>query len=396
MKKRMGGCFVRCGCWFPVRFGPAQPVKKWWFVDIIITRFASEGQLQPDKRLPSALSTMTTSNGDLLKRPRIAVTMGDPAGVGPEICLKMLADPAVAECCHPIVFGDTFVLESVARQCGLPLPKLICHSGDISDCDEIQSPALFSTGDSDRLNVNSGTVTAETGARSFDYINTAIDAALAGHVDAVTTGPINKEAWQMAGVKHPGHTELFAERSATARFCMMMTSPSFSCSLVTTHVGYYEVPGLLTSERILEVIELTHEALGLIVGRPPKLVVLGLNPHAGEGGLFGKREEEMIIGPAVTAAQQRGIDIEGPLPPDTAFLPWRREATDGFICMYHDQGLIPFKALNFETGVNITLGLPLIRTSVDHGTALDIAGQGKADESSLISAVRLAARLAAG
>ena len=175
---------------------------------------------------------------------------------------------------------------------------------------------------------------------------------------------------------------------------MMMTAPAFSCSLVTTHVGYDEVPKMLTSDLILEVIQLTDEALTRICGRKPKLLTLGLNPHAGEAGLFGNREEENIITPAIESAIQQGIDIEGPLPPDTAFLPWRRESTDGYICMYHDQGLIPFKALNFDTGVNITLGLPLIRTSVDHGTALDIAWQGKADVSSLIAAVSLAAKLA--
>lgn len=174
---------------------------------------------------------------------------------------------------------------------------------------------------------------------------------------------------------------------------MMMTAPAFSCSLVTTHVGYAEVPQLLTTERILEVIRLTHTALERNLGRPPKLVALGLNPHAGEHGLFGDHEEEKVIEPAVQLAVKEGIDIEGPIPPDTGFIEWRRQQTDGYICMYHDQGLIPFKALNFDTGVNTTLGLPIIRTSVDHGTALDIAWQGKAEVSSLIAALELAAKL---
>ncbi|MCL4152699.1 UNVERIFIED_CONTAM: hypothetical protein GTU68_045782 [Idotea baltica] len=198
----------------------------------------------------------------------------------------------------------------------------------------------------------------------------------------------------MAGIDYPGHTELFADRFGTEEFAMMMTSPAFSCSLVTTHVGYYEVPSQLTIDSILEVIHLTHDSLKRILGRQPKLVALGLNPHAGEGGLFGNQEEEKVILPAVEKAIQAGVDIEGPIPPDTGFLPWRREQTDGYVCMYHDQGLIPFKAFNFDTGVNITLGLPIVRTSVDHGTALDIAWQGKADVASLISAVKLAARLA--
>ncbi|MFK7766276.1 MAG: 4-hydroxythreonine-4-phosphate dehydrogenase PdxA [Mariniblastus sp.] len=330
--------------------------------------------------------------------PRVAITMGDPAGVGPEICLRLLADENVSKFCHPVVFGDADVLKIVAEKIGLPNTATVVRSGDTANCLESKSPTVFHVGSSQVQVVEPGVVSKQTGQCSFDFIQTAIDAALAQHVDAVATGPINKEAWQMAGIKYPGHTELFADRAATDRFCMMMTAPSFSCSLVTTHVGYHEVPAMLNSERIVEVIQLTHEALKRICDRKPKLTVLGLNPHAGEGGLFGNREEELIISPAIESAKEQGIDIAGPLPPDTAFLPWKREETDGYICMYHDQGLIPFKALNFDTGVNITLGLnppvgSLIRTSVDHGTALDIAWQGKADVSSLISAVKLASKL---
>lgn len=338
--------------------------------------------------------------------PRIAITMGDPAGIGPEICLRLLADESVATYCHPIVFGNADVLELVAEKCGLEKPPAILRSGETSNCLNVTSPAVFHLDDPEADTIQSGVVSKATGKSSFDFIESAINAALAQHVDAVSTGPINKEAWQMAGIKYPGHTELFAERAKTDRFCMMMTAPAFSCSLVTTHVGYHEVPAMLETDRIVEVVQLTNDALTRICDHTPKLTVLGLNPHAGEGGLFGNREEERIITPAIEIAKGQGINIEGPLPPDTAFLPWKREETDGYICMYHDQGLIPFKALNFDTGVNITLGLtpseklngpnnvPLIRTSVDHGTALDIAWQGKADVSSLISAVRLASRLA--
>ncbi len=319
--------------------------------------------------------------------------MGDPAGVGPELCLRLLNDASVARFCLPIVFGDALVLAAVAERLEMPGPTIVIAAEKESELKEIDGPALVQVGQIEMPDLIPGVVTAGTGQRSYEYINTAIDAALAGHVDAVATGPINKEAWQKAGIKYPGHTELFADRAETDRFCMMMTAPAFSCSLVTTHVGYRDVPDLLESDRILEVIQLTHEALSRIVGHTPKLIALGLNPHAGEGGLFGNREEENLIVPAVAAAINQGIDIEGPIPPDTAFLPWRREQTDGYICMYHDQGLIPFKALNFDTGVNITLGLPLIRTSVDHGTALDIAWQGIADVSSFIAAVELAAKL---
>ncbi|MFT7632546.1 MAG: 4-hydroxythreonine-4-phosphate dehydrogenase [Mariniblastus sp.] len=320
--------------------------------------------------------------------------MGDPAGVGPELCLRLLDNDAVSQSCQPIVFGDRQALSRVANQLNLPWPPRVVSLNEWQDAGPSKQPTIVDIGGLAAEHLVPGKVNRYTGQASFEYIERAIESALAGTVDAVVTGPINKEAWQSAGIQFPGHTELFADRAQTDRFCMMMTAPSFSCSLVTTHVGYSEVAGMLESDRILEVIQLTHDALQRICGRDPKLLVMGLNPHAGEGGLFGNQEEERIIAPAIAQAKLQGIDIEGPVPPDTAFLPWHREATDGYICMYHDQGLIPFKALNFDTGVNITLGLPLIRTSVDHGTALDIAWQGKADVSSLISAVTLATKLA--
>lgn len=320
--------------------------------------------------------------------------MGDPAGVGPELCLRLLDNDAVSQTCQPIVFGDRQALSRVANQLNLPWPPRVVSLNEWQDAGPSKQPTVVDIGGLAAEHLVPGKVNRYTGQASFEYIERAIESALAGTVDAVVTGPINKEAWQSAGIQFPGHTELFADRAQTDRFCMMMTAPSFSCSLVTTHVGYSEVAGMLESDRILEVIQLTHDALQRICGRDPKLLVMGLNPHAGEGGLFGNQEEERIIAPAIAQAKSQGINIEGPVPPDTAFLPWHREATDGYICMYHDQGLIPFKALNFDTGVNITLGLPLIRTSVDHGTALDIAWQGKADVSSLISAVTLATKLA--
>ena len=174
----------------------------------------------------------------------------------------------------------------------------------------------------------------------------------------------------------------------------MLTSPEITCSLVTAHVGFRDIAKLLSVERIVEVIELSHVALARMLGRPPRLTVCGLNPHAGENGLFGAGEEEEFIQPAIDATAAMGLDVVGPLPPDTAFLPARRRATDGYICMYHDQALIPLKALAFDSAVNVTLGLPIVRTSVDHGTALDIAWQNQADSTSLIRAIELAVRLA--
>jgi len=319
--------------------------------------------------------------------------MGDPAGVGPELCLRLLANESIERTCHPIVFANLIALARVAEQCNLPMPRHSISVSEISDSFSPTQPMVVDVEGLTNDQLKPGIVNEHTGRASYNFIEQAIKCALNGQVDAVVTGPIHKEAWQSAGIKFPGHTEMFAERAKTDRFCMMMTSPAFSCSLVTTHCGYFEVPEQLTTDRIVEVIQLTNEALTRICDRQPKLVVMGLNPHAGEGGLFGNREEEEIITPAIEQALAQRIDIEGPLPPDTAFLPWRRDSTDGYICMYHDQGLIPFKAFNFDTGVNITLGLPMIRTSVDHGTALDIAWQGKADVSSFISAVELATRL---
>ena len=316
--------------------------------------------------------------------------MGDPAGVGPEVCLHALASAEVASLCTPIVFGDAAVLRACAERTKLPAPARIIADADIGSCTQ---PAVLDLGAIALEAFTPGAINAATGRAGCAYVHRAIDAALAGHVAAVTTAPLNKEAMSMAGIKFPGHTEIFAARTNAARTCMMQYSEEITCTFVTVHVGYAEVPALLTRERILDVIELTAEGLARIRGRKPKLAVLGLNPHAGEHGLFGDREEERIIIPAIEEARARGHDIEGPLPPDTAFLPWKRRSTDAFVCMYHDQGHIPVKALAFDSAVNTTLGLPIIRTSVDHGTALDIAWQGTARPDSLFAAVRLAVRL---
>lgn len=327
--------------------------------------------------------------------PRIAVTMGDPAGVGPELCLRLLADDALRAECTPLVFGDAAILCRVADATGLPEPLASCCGQQWPPrCRHLDEPAVVDLQAIDAADVSPGEVSAATGRAAYRYIEAAIAAAQAGEVDAVTTGPVHKEALNLAGVIHPGHTEIFAEKTGAESSCMMLTSDTITCSFVTGHVGLSEVPGLLTTERILEVIRLSHAAMEKLRGREPRLVVCGLNPHAGEHGLFGSREEERIITPAIEAAHAAGYHVAGPLPPDTAFLPKLREATDCYVCMYHDQGLIPLKALAFDTAVNVTLGLPIIRTSVDHGTALDIAWQGRADATSLFCAVRLAARLA--
>jgi 4-hydroxythreonine-4-phosphate dehydrogenase len=305
--------------------------------------------------------------------------MGDPAGVGPELCLRLLTDPRVRAACEPVVYGDLGVLRRIAHLLEWPEPDPAC----VRDLNAL-----------DAAGVEPGMVAAACGKAAYVYVITAIADACAGRVDAIATGPLNKEALHAAGVPEPGHTEILANMLNIPRACMMLTSDVITCSLVTAHVGLRDVPGLLTRESILETIELTAGAMKRLRGREPRLVVCGLNPHAGEHGLFGAGEEERVISPAVEDARAKGLAVRGPLPPDTAFLPKYREDTDAYVCMYHDQGLIPLKALAFEEAVNVTLGLPLVRTSVDHGTAFDIAWTGAADPRSFVRAVELAAKLA--
>ena len=330
-----------------------------------------------------------------MSKPIIAVTMGDPAGVGPEICLQLLANEEVCAIATPVVFGDARLLSRCARQTGLPAPKRILSEIDWAEqCGSIDEPAVLDLFGFDAEDFMPGTVSAKTGAAGYRYVDKSIASALAGQVAAVATAPLNKEALHAAGITYPGHTEMFAEKMAAERSCMTFFSAEIICSLVTVHIGYQDVVPALTTARILDVIELTDEAVRRVRGKVPKIAVCGLNPHAGEHGLFGRGEEENIIAPAIAAARAKGITIEGPLPPDTAFIATKRRSVDAYICMYHDQALIPLKALAFDTAVNTTLGLPVPRTSVDHGTACDIAWQGKANGSSLVEAVRLAAKMA--
>jgi 4-hydroxythreonine-4-phosphate dehydrogenase len=327
--------------------------------------------------------------------PRIAVTMGDPAGVGPELCLRLLAQTDIARVCVPVIFGDADVLRRVAERTGIAFTAPIIAKNDWRAVSRtLNAPGVLDFHLTEAGTIVPGKISAACGDAAFRYVKAAIEAGLNGEVDAVCTGPLNKEALHAAGHHFPGHTEIFAERMGAPRSCMMQYSEEITCSFVTTHVGYAEVPKLLTGERILDVIELTAIALRRIRGREPKLLVCGLNPHAGEGGLFGGREEERIIAPAIDDARRRGMDVTGPVPPDTAFTPAKRREFDAVICMYHDQGHIPVKMIAFDSAVNTTLGLPVTRTSVDHGTAFDIAWQGTANPGSLFSAVRLAARLA--
>jgi 4-hydroxythreonine-4-phosphate dehydrogenase len=328
--------------------------------------------------------------------PVVAITMGDPAGVGPELCLRALLEPSVQAECIPVVFGDADILARVASACGL---SFLAHSVTLPDWKESPRPEVPTVVDCKAIGgaaVVPGTVAQACGHAAYTYIETSIQAALRGEVDAVATAPIHKEALHLAGVPFPGHTEIFASLTNADRACMMLASDPITTSFVTTHIGIADVPTSIPQERILEVIELTADAMQRLRGASPHIAVCGLNPHAGEHGLFGREEEERFIEPAIAAARAKGLDVEGPLPPDAAFVQSKRDQVDAFVCMYHDQGHIPFKMLAFDTGVNITLGLPVVRTSVDHGTAFDIAWQGVASPTSLYQAIRWAARLAAG
>ena len=329
-------------------------------------------------------------------KPILGLTMGDPAGIGPELCLRALREPAVLAQCVPVLFGDVSVLRRLAQRGLSAFDARVVSLAEFSSAPPPAAPVNvdFATPGLDPL--EPGQISAVAGKAGYRYIEEAIRAALAGKIAGVVTAPIHKEALRLSGVDFPGHTEIFTALTGAPRSCMMLYSDQLTVSMVTTHIGYDEVPGKLSVERILNVIELTAEAMRLMLGRAPRIGVCGLNPHAGEHGLFGQGEEEKFVVPAVAEARQRGLDATGPLVPDAAFTAGMRKKFDAFVCLYHDQGHIPLKMLAFDTGVNLTLGLPIIRTSVDHGTAFDIAWQGKADPTSLYTAIRIAAQLAVG
>ena len=328
------------------------------------------------------------------RRPRVAVTMGDPAGIGPEICLRLLRDSRVLERCVPVVFGDADVLIRVARRCRLLRPDRIVEEGpgflDLPG----SSPAVVDLGGLEAYRIRPGQVQASCGRAAFRYLEAAAARTLSGEFAALATGPINKQALQAGGIPFSGHTDYLAATTGSPSVYMMLASDELRVSMVTGHVGVDRVSGELTTARVLEAIRLTRDAVENLRGETPRLAVSGLNPHAGEGGLFGSGEEENVIRPAVEAARREGMDVEGPLPADTLFVPSVRARYQAVVTMYHDQGHVPFKMISFDRGIHMTLGLPLVRTSVAHGTAFDIAWTGRAKPQSLIQAVLWAARLA--
>jgi 4-hydroxythreonine-4-phosphate dehydrogenase len=329
-------------------------------------------------------------------RPILGMTMGDPAGIGPEICLRALSDVAVRKMCVPVLFGDAAVLKRVAgRKFNASAVRTVSFA-EFSKTKSVAAPLVVDCAAIDAAKINPGKISAACGRAAYVYIEKAIQAALAGKIAAVVTAPIHKESLNLSGVPFPGHTEIFTALTKTPRSCMMLYSDKLTVSMVTTHIGYYEVPQKLSVARVLNVIELTAQTMRQMLRRTPRLGVCGLNPHAGEHGLFGQREEEKFVVPAVKLAKRKGLRVDGPLVPDAVFTTGQRSKYDAIVTLYHDQGHIPFKMLAFDTGVNITLGLPIIRTSVDHGTAFDIAWQGKADPTSLYSAIQVAVDLAKG
>jgi 4-phospho-D-threonate 3-dehydrogenase / 4-phospho-D-erythronate 3-dehydrogenase len=326
-----------------------------------------------------------------MAKPIVAVTMGDPAGVGPEVVLKALSHPAVERACRIVILGDRGVLERTQKKLGSEVELALHKPG---------SPWPRANRTLDSLTALStaecrpGHPSRACGEAVYRYVTEAARLALAGSVDAIATAPLNKKVLQMAGHHYPGHTELLAEIAGVPECRMMLIGSKLKVVLVTVHLPLMRVSRELTSGKIRATLELTDQALRRYFSRArPKLAVAALNPHAGEEGIFGHEERKIIL-PAVEQARKRGIRAFGPFAADSLFYQAARGDYDAVVCMYHDQGLIPLKLLHFIGGVALTLGLPFVRTSVDHGTAYDIAGKNKADETSMKEAILLAARLA--
>ena len=320
---------------------------------------------------------------------KIAITMGDPGGVGPEIIVKALSSSEIRKICMPLVIGDRVVIEEALSLLNLPLKLKVVKSS--AECSSDAGTLEFI--DMGLLKKFwGGKPLAEGGKACAGYIKKAVELALNKEVDAVVTAPISKEALNMAGMKWPGHTEMLAELTDTKDYAMVLTGGPLCVILVTIHISLKNVPGMITRERVLRTILLAKKACDMMSIENPIIAVAGLNPHAGESGIFGDEEIKEII-PAVEDAKQHGIQVAGPFPPDTIFHKAYKGEVDIVVCMYHDQGLIPLKMIAFEQGVNVTVGLPIIRTSPDHGTAYDIAWKGTANPSSMIEAIKLAARL---
>lgn len=324
--------------------------------------------------------------------PIVGITMGDAAGIGPEVTMKSLADPEMYAICRPVVIGDAKILERANEIAGGELRVHVISQ---------PSQAGFQLGTVDCIDLDLlpkdlpfGQLSSAAGDAAFRFVERAIQLALHGDIDAICTAPLNKEAMHLGGHFYPGHTEILAELTNTPDFAMMLTARNLRVIHVTTHIGLVDAVNAITPDRVYRVIKLADTTLRKAGFGRPKIAVCGINPHAGEHGLFGHGEDEEKVLPAVERANSEDIDAQGPLPADTVFFRAGRGDFDAVVAMYHDQGHAPVKVLGLEAGVNITVGLPIIRTSVDHGTAFDIAGKGMADAASMKEAIRQAALLA--
>jgi len=339
------------------------------------------------------------------RRPIVGITMGDAAGIGPEIIAKALSLREIYDHCRPLVLGDVDAMAEGVKTARLKLK--IRPVKDVSEAEyEYGTIDVLDFGNVRIDELRMGEVQAMAGKAAAEYIEKAVELALTRQIDAITTAPISKEALSKAGSRFLGHTEMLAHLTGTRDYAMMLVAGPLRVIHVTTHVAISEVPKLIRKEKVLRTIRMAHFALRQMGIENPKIAVAALNPHSGEGGLFGREEIEEIA-PAIDSARRRGINVTGPLPPDTVFVRARDEMFDAVVAMYHDQGHIPIKLEGFKWdqaekrwvsvgGVNVTLGLPIIRTSVDHGTAYGKAGkkEGTANPQSLIEATKLAAKMA--
>ncbi len=306
--------------------------------------------------------------------------MGDPAGIGPEVVLKAVTSSKVKRLCRLAVLGDEMVLRYLARKMGIGWPAADIRIINLSSLNPEE--------------IRPGRPDSACGRAMMRYVEEAVLMAMDGDVDAMVTGPINKEAINRAGYKFPGHTEFMADLTRTRDYAMMLGGKKLKVVLVTIHESIKRVPGLLTIDNIYKTIQLTDGTFKKYFGLKPRIAVAALNPHGGEKGLFGNEEKKVIV-PAIKRARRAGIEVSDPLPPDTVFYRTiENKEYDVVVCMYHDQGLIPLKLIHFEDGVNVTLGLPIIRTSVAHGTAYDIAWKGVASPKSMIAAIEMAVSMA--
>lgn len=339
----------------------------------------------------SSSNSAHTSSRKKRRLPRIAITMGDPAGIGPEVVLKAVAEDSVKEVCLPIIVGDAQLLAHTARQFDLQCGYEIARRGEKIPT-HLNEPVIYHL-DNISTSIEPGIESGHAGKAAAEYIETAVELCGAGVADAITTAPINKRALFLGGYSFPGHTEFLAHLTGAEEYAMAFVAANLRVSLLSTHVPLAQAVGLVRKERIEDVVRLTHRELKRWGIEKPRIAVSALNPHGAEGGLFGVEESAEIL-PAVEACNGRdGMNVFGPFSADTIFLRASRGDFDAVVACYHDQAMIPVKCLSFGEAVNVTMGLPFIRTSVDHGTAFDIAGKGIAEHSSMTAAILLAVDL---